>query len=111
MPTATALMLALVLALTSVSMAVARGGMSLNGAMILCLNATQVAVPLGPDGLPQEHEPICPDCTMVTLGLNDPVASPGPAWQLSQITPAHHAIIDHSTPVQGGQARGPPSLI
>ncbi len=46
----TALLLALVLGLTSISMAVARGGMSLHGSMILCINASQMVVPIGPDG-------------------------------------------------------------
>ncbi len=111
LPTLTALVLALVLALSSVSMAVARGGMSLSGAMILCLDGSQVSVPLGPDGQPTETMPACPDCTVVQLALHesDPIAAPS---LVARAAPSRPHIAPHPQRLlQGGQGRGPPFLI
>lgn len=108
---ATALLLGLVLAMTSVSMAVARGGMSFNGTMILCIDATQQVVPLGPDGTPQDQDPACPDCTMGALALFEPAPLDAPEWRLGELYVRSFVLNLHDTPVQGGQGRGPPSSI
>lgn len=107
----TALLLGLVLALTSVSMAVARGGMSVHGTMILCIDATQQVVPLGPDGAPQEAQHPCPDCTMGALALTGALPLDPPEWRMGQVQARVFSLTLHQTPVQGGQGRGPPSLI
>lgn len=113
------LILALVLALTSLSMAVARADMAMGGTMVLCLDGQQVAVAMGPDGAPlldAAGDPVghgdhpCPDCVIGALALA-PVA-PGDAGRaetflLLDETPYAAA----ATPVrlQGGQGRGPPA--
>ncbi|WP_420396905.1 hypothetical protein [Nioella sp.] len=108
---ATALLLALMLAMTSVSMAVARGGMSMTGSMILCIDADQQVVPLGPDGEPMETTHACPDCTIGTLALTEPQPLDAPEWHMAQLCVRPFALNIHETTVQGGQGRGPPSLI
>lgn len=107
-PSLTALLLALILALTSVSMAVARGGMSLSGMMILCVNAGQVIVPIGPDGNPQDQPHLCPDCNMGALALTDPVPLVAPIRRAhpAQATPITQIV--HAAPIRAARARGPP---
>lgn len=106
-----ALLLALVLATTSVSMAVARGGMSLGGSMILCVNAGQVVVPVGPDGQPMEDMPFCPDCAMGALALTElvPLQAPVRRATLAQATPIF--LPSHVAPVRAAHARGPPLFV
>ena len=108
---ATALLLGLVLAMTSVSMAVARGGMSLSGTMILCIDASQQVVPLGPDGAPMEVNHACPDCTVGALALVEPQPLDAPEWRMATLYTRPFATRIHEAPAQGGQGRGPPSLI
>ena len=108
---ATALLLGLVLAMTSVSMAVARGGMSLSGTMILCIDASQQVVPLGPDGAPMEVNHACPDCTVGAMALVEPLPLDAPEWRMATLYTRPFATRIHEAPVQGGQGRGPPSLI
>ena len=108
---ATALLLALMLAMTSVSMAVARGGMSMNGAMILCIDAGQQVVPLGPDGQPIEVSHACPDCIIGALALTEPQPLDAPQWRMARLYARPFTLLVHETTVQGGQGRGPPSLI
>ena len=110
-PTATALLLGLVLAMTSVSMAVARGGMSLSGSMVLCIGATQQLVPLGPDGAPQDTQHPCPDCTMGAMALTEVAPLDAPVSLAARLFVRPFVLIVHASPVQGGQGRGPPSLI
>lgn len=108
---ATALLLGLVLAMTSVSMAVARGGMSMSGTMILCIDAGQQVLPLGPDGQPQDVSHACPDCTIGALALVEPQPLDAPAWRMAQLFARPFALNIHETTVQGGQGRGPPTVI
>lgn len=108
---ATALLLGLVLAMTSVSMAVARGGMSMSGAMILCINADQQVVPIGPDGEPMKVNHACPDCTMGALALTEPLPLTSPEWRVARLYARPFTLHIHEATVQGGQGRGPPSLV
>ncbi|MFO7920896.1 MAG: hypothetical protein R6U99_08815 [Nioella sp.] len=108
-PIATALLLGLVLAMTSVSMAVARGGMSLSGSMVLCIDATQQVVPLGPDGSPQDTRHACPDCTMGAMALTGALPLDRLVLRAARLHVRPVVLIVHATPVQGGQGRGPPS--
>ena len=111
--TATALLLGLVLAMTSVSMAVARGGMSLSGSMILCIDGAQQVVAVGLDGQPIEFEDEhpCPDCIMGALALTDLSPLATPEWRVVAIYVLPFLSRIHEAPVQGGQGRGPPVLI
>jgi hypothetical protein len=106
-----AILLALVLSLTSVSMALARGGMSVFGTMELCLDAAQVSVPIGPDGQPQTHSHICPDCT-ITLMI-------APVAPIISLIATRAIRLDLLVPLRtmtsilllGGHGRGPPTLV
>ena len=71
----------LVLMVTSASMAAARAGMSLHGLMVLCVGAETVTLPMGPDGQPQDHGHLCPDCTVGVMALPD----------IARASPAHFA--------------------
>jgi len=106
--TLSALILALMLSVTSVSMALARGEFSVHGTMILCLNATQVVVPVGPDGQPQTEQPPCPDCTIGALALAGAAPLPVPVLRERRIAGSPVAVAAVSPRVQGGQGRGPP---
>lgn len=64
-------MLALMLALTSQSMAVARGASAATGQMVLCTGTGPVAVYMDADGQPTSAPHICPDSA-----LNVVVAEP-----------------------------------
>ncbi len=59
------LTLALLIALTSVSMALARGQMrDASGTIILCTGTGLVSVQVDSDGRPIGPMPICPDCAL-----------------------------------------------
>tara|TARA_R110002111_G_scaffold243715_1_gene305721 strand:+ start:204 stop:554 length:351 start_codon:yes stop_codon:yes gene_type:complete len=58
------LVLALVLALTSQSMAVARGASAATGQMVLCTGTGPMAVYTDADGKPTQAPLICPDSTL-----------------------------------------------
>ncbi len=109
--TTSALLLALMLTLTSVSMALARGDMAVHGAMILCIGGVQVSVAIGPDGAPVLDEHICPDCVIGALALaSDPDPSDQPVR--FTLTDAPQAPAAHpSSPLQAPQARAPPGLV
>ncbi|MGI3183697.1 hypothetical protein [Nioella aestuarii] len=108
---ATAVLLGLVLAMTSVSMAVARGGMSMTGSMILCIDAEQQIVPIGPDGEPMQVTHACPDCTIGALALTGLQPLDAPEWRMALLYARPFTLLVHETTVQGGQGRGPPSRI
>jgi len=57
-------LLALVLALTSQSMAVARGASAATGQMVLCTGSGPVAIYLDADGNPTSAPHICPDAAL-----------------------------------------------
>ncbi|MEO0709564.1 MAG: hypothetical protein AAFY68_02370 [Pseudomonadota bacterium] len=101
--------LAMVLALTSAAMAVARAEMSLFGTVSFCQGAHIVEVKLGPDGRPMEADPICPDCAMGALALPEPT-------KLTTATPASRVMSSHGwqhlqprQAVEAAAARGPPA--
>lgn len=61
---AAALVLALVLALTSGAMAVARGQTSAVGTLVLCVGDGLVSVAVDAEGQPSGPAHICPDCAL-----------------------------------------------
>lgn len=63
----TSLILALVMALTSQSMAVARGESPATGQMVICVGAGTVMVYTDADGQPTSAPHICPDATLNIL--------------------------------------------
>jgi hypothetical protein len=62
-----AVLLALVLGLTSQSMAVARGASAATGQMVLCTGTGPVAVYLDAEGQPTSAPHICPDAALNIL--------------------------------------------
>jgi len=65
-----ALLLAVVLAITSVSIAAAGGTMGVAGAMILCPTGAEAATAPPPADLPRDQPaPACWDCTIAALTL------------------------------------------
>ncbi len=62
-----AVLLALVLGLTSQSMAVARGASAATGQMVLCTGTGPVAVYLDAEGQPTAAPHICPDAALNIL--------------------------------------------
>jgi len=107
-----AILLAISLALTSISMDRARGGMRLSAPMILCPAGAQVTANHDPDRQPQgQQAPACPECTMgalILIGMAPPAVSLGHGTpvQVARITPAPYLAS-----ILAAQARGPPRLI
>ncbi len=102
-------MLALTLALTSQSMAVARGASAATGQMVLCTGTGPIAVFTDASGQPTNAPHICPDSA-----LNIIVAGPAPRL----IAPARiitfdlpvprAARLDPALPYLAALSRGPP---
>lgn len=107
------LILAVVLGLTSVTMAVARAQMLGSTETVICSGNGVASVTLDADGNPTGPVPDCPDCLSgaATFGWPAPSALPlRPATAATAIClPAAVAGIAASTPTP--LARGPPSLI
>lgn len=108
----TALLLALVLAVTSQSMAVARGASAATGQVVLCTGAGPVAVYTDAQGQPTSAPHICPDAAMnVLLGLNLPVGIA--PWQVMQSQPggAYHIRVVPLPVRVLPPSRGPPLAV
>ena len=73
-----ALVLALMLALTGQSMAAARGASDATGQMVLCIGTESVVVYMDEAGAPTQAPHFCPDCTMMALTpvISDKVNAP-----------------------------------
>lgn len=108
-----ALLLSLVLALASVSMAVARGQMPMGATMTLCSQGQAVTVTLDANGNPITTPPhLCPDCLSAVAALDlasaPDLSAPDHALRLP-------ASFDTPTPRRDApqvafQARGPPAF-
>lgn len=105
--------LALLVALTSQQMAMARGQTMAVGQVILCTGAGAVSISVDAEGNPTGPAHICPDCAL-TLVMATALAAPDAArpfavrpvvWPLQ---PGHIAL---AAKVQIPTARGPPVLI
>ncbi len=103
------LALALVLALTSQSMAVARGASAATGHMVLCTGTGPVAVYTDAQGQPTSAPHICPDSALNVLVVG-PVKGVIAPMRLARFYPAISfseqpmPVSVHPTP----PARGPP---
>ncbi|SFR18533.1 hypothetical protein [Poseidonocella sedimentorum] len=92
-----ALLLALLLSLTSHHYATARTTPGPVGTIVLCTGSGTVTVPVDADGQPTAPRHLCPDCALVYVGQIAPpldipahtpaarklVVQPGPAYRLS----------------------------
>ncbi|WP_425091216.1 hypothetical protein [Tropicimonas sp. S265A] len=109
-----AALLAVILGITSMTMAVARGEMA-SGVMLheLCIDGEARLVAIGPDGAPVEDGHVCPDCVMGTLG------APGTGQPDASVSTAARAADPLAPPVrlvsrriwQAAPARAPPSYV
>lgn len=107
------LLLALILALSSVTMAVARGQSPMGDAVEICGGFGAVFVTLDANGQPRAPNHPCPDClTGVTAldlpGATLPLLRPQTAARAVFVTANTRAT---SLPPPQATARGPPSLI
>lgn len=108
----TALFLSLVLALVSVSMAVARGQSS-GDSVTICTDLGTETIILDANGNPQPSAPhLCPDCLSAStvFTLTDPISLPAAPDALHAedgINPTH---VLPSLPAPAASARGPPAL-
>lgn len=103
------LCLALMLALTSQSMAVARGASAATGQMVLCTGAGPVAVYTDAAGQPTSAPHICPDSALNVIVMGpaaDVLAPERRVWfDITVATPRRQALVyRHPAP----PSRGPP---
>ena len=105
----TSLTLALVMALSSQSMAVARGAAPATGQMVLCVGAGTVMVYTDADGRPTSAPHICPDATLNVL-LNLAVPDVVAPVTLTGFNVAHAAGLRFVVPLPrlAPPSRGPP---
>ena len=107
------LLLALLMAVTSVTMAVARGQDRMGDTVEICGGFGAVFVTLDRNGQPVMPGHPCPDClTGVTaLHLPGPIAAPKPPQSQRRAIFWPFAVSATSLPQPHATARGPPSLI
>lgn len=108
----TALFLSLVLAVASVSMAVARGQAPMAGTIELCTEDGVVSVVLDAKGNPvAPHVHLCPDClsAATAFDLPVPVNLPAPVNTARALRFAHLALILAGSRPVAPHARGPPA--
>ena len=106
------LLLALLMALTSVTMAVARGQAPMGDPVEICGGYGQVFVTLDANGQPAAPRHACPEClggvTALDLpGITQAVTRP---QSLVRVAFATITVIASSLPPPQASARGPPSL-
>lgn len=105
-----AVSLALVIALTSGVMAVARGQTNAAGSIVLCTGTGPIAVQVDADGQPVGPAHVCPDCA---LGLFDAAAGAPPTMLLPLVAVATDPALSPDTAVAfllpcTPRARAPP---
>lgn len=106
---AAGIFLSLMLALTSVSMAAARGMPVPVDTMVICAGGVMQVVPMDAEGQPTGPAHLCPDCALnlfVDVGDGYVPLAPVPVWV--KIVPAIEGmrVAGRGAPV--AQARGPP---
>jgi hypothetical protein len=105
-----AIALALMLAVTSLTLAVARGQAPAAGVIELCSGAGLAAVPVGADGKPTGPAHVCPDgvASFISIAVDAPVMPLKPLANGERLEMARAAPVADAVPV-AGQARGPPA--
>ena len=110
---AAALCLAVVLGLTSVQMAMARGGGGTAGWMVICTGSGPVAIAMDADGQPAGPAHVCPDCALGLFAAPPPAETraPRPGDTAARLAPA---LADAAAPARAPGAtplaRGPPAI-
>ncbi|CUH78108.1 hypothetical protein [Tropicibacter naphthalenivorans] len=105
-------LLALMLAVTSLSMAVARGQAAPVGTMALCAGGVLQIVPVDADGQPTAPAHLCPDCALslfVGLGEGFVLTAPQGVWLAAPAEARSSRSGGRVAP--NAVARGPPSLV
>ena len=104
--------LCLFFALTSVTLAVARGAPGPVGVMVICTDAGVQELAVDADGQPAAPPHVCPDCLLGfhATAPRDPLTAPGPARSTARMPFAHatHAAV---APRPGRRARAPPASV
>jgi len=107
----TGVFLALMLAFTGQSMAVARGMPNATGEIILCTGQGIVTVAIDENGQPVERPHICPDCAMslFAYAAEEPVLPVRPLGSTEKLSPARASLAAFAHDVSPA-ARGPPGI-
>jgi hypothetical protein len=109
-----AFLLALVVALTSFSLAGARGTQPDAGdglTMVICSGVEMVTITIGPDGEPIEESHLCPDATALFASAFALDAQPEPARRLLTTLAPNAPRILRGKDTPGAQARDPPLFV
>ena len=104
--------LVVVLALTSLTMATARGQARMAEQVVICSGYGMVTIALDPEGRPAGPLQICPDCTL-SLFVADGVAVPVSGFAAGQGRRQDHPALVGLVPGQRPaalRARGPPAV-
>jgi len=102
-------LLACVMAMTGITMAMARGQMAAAQSMVICTGYGVVTIAVDARGNPVEVVHPCPDCTMALALAPAPVVVQGPPVVLHALTvrPDGPRILPARAPLHS-QPRGPP---
>lgn len=107
-----ALVLSLVLAVTSVTLAVSRGQAAGLSEMVICSDGAAVTVTVDAQGNPVERPHHCPDCLVqAAADWSAPpvIAAPATLSRLRFALPARPDVAERTSP--NPAARGPPTLV
>jgi len=100
---------ALVIALTSVSAAIARGETMEGRHIVICSGGTLVSIILDADGKPVKRTQICPDYALTILAsvMPAPIVALRPATSTTLVAPTSF-LFPHSRQAPTPRARAPP---
>ena len=104
------LLMAAVLALTSLTLAAARGQVRNGDTVVLCSGGAAVTVSLGVEGKPTGPAHICPDMALVLLAgvAASPAAAPSPVVRPGERLAIVAASVSAPRGVPPARSRGPP---
>lgn len=108
----TSLLLACMLAVTSQSMAVARGASAASGQMVICTGIGTMVIYVDEAGQPTSAPHLCPDATLTVLPGTAAATAQAPQKIALMILPQPAAIpATYSTYRPAPPSRGPPLLV
>jgi hypothetical protein len=106
-----AIALSLLIALTSASMAVARGQTLVAGQIVICTGYAYVTIDVDSEGQPVGPRHVCPDCALSLLNaLNTPFVFEMPEFEFGQAFVVEAEIGMSGAALFALQARGPPRI-
>ncbi|MCC1492083.1 hypothetical protein [Cognatishimia sp. F0-27] len=104
-----AIALAMMLAVTSLQMAVAQGQPRAEGQIVICKGMTVVTISVDADGNPVETVGVCPDYALsLFMALPDMPGMLVPAPVVGSALPLPDAVVLRLTPERPLNARAPP---